>query len=59
MIGRINRLFSNTSSDSKASAMLYSIVETTRANGLTPFDYIAHCLEQLRSKDIDVEKLLP
>jgi hypothetical protein len=27
--------------------MLYSIIETAKANGLIPFDYIAHCLEQL------------
>ncbi|MAD74493.1 MAG: hypothetical protein CML20_06855 [Rheinheimera sp.] len=24
-----------------------------------PFDYIAHCLEQLSGANVDVEKLLP
>ena len=59
VIGRKNWLFSNTASGAKASGMMYSIIETAKANGLTPFDYIAHCLEQLSSKYADVEKLLP
>ena len=59
VIGRKNWLFSNTARGAKASAMLYSIIETAKANGLTPFDYIAHCLEQLSREHVDVEKLLP
>jgi transposase len=59
VIGRKNWLFSNTANGAKASAMLYSIIETAKANGLTPFDYIAHCLEQLSYDHVDVEKLLP
>ncbi len=59
VIGRKNWLFSNTANGAKASAMLYSIIETAKANGLTPFDYIAHCLEQLSYEHVDVEKLLP
>ncbi len=59
VIGRKNWLFSNTASGAKASAMLYSIIETAKANDLIPFDYIAHCLEQLSKTQVDVEKLLP
>lgn len=59
VIGRKNWLFSNTANGAQASAMLYSIIETAKANGLTPFDYIAHCLEQLSSAHVDVETLLP
>tara|TARA_R110001583_G_scaffold69896_4_gene198059 strand:+ start:1113 stop:2636 length:1524 start_codon:yes stop_codon:yes gene_type:complete len=59
VIGRKNWLFSNTANGAKASALLYSIVETAKANGLIPFDYIAHCLEQLSVANVDVEKLLP
>jgi len=59
VIGRKNWLFSNTANGARASAMLYSIIETAKANGLTPFDYIAHCLEQLSGVHVDVEKLLP
>ncbi len=35
------------------------MIETAKANGLTPFDYIAHCLEQLNHENVDIEKLLP
>ncbi|MFT5636135.1 MAG: transposase [Cognaticolwellia sp.] len=41
--------------------MLYSIIETAKANGVILFDYIAHCLEQL-SGDVDentIEAMLP
>ena len=59
VISRKNWLFSNTANDAEVSAMLYSIIETAKANGLTPFDYIAHCLEQLSNENVDVEQLLP
>ena len=61
VIGRKNWLFSNTANGAKASAMLYSIIETAKANDLIPFDYIAHCLERL-SGDVDektIEAMLP
>lgn len=59
VIGRKNWLFCNTTNGANTSAMLYSIIETAKANGLIPFDYIAHCLEQLSQKDCDIEQLLP
>ena len=59
VIGRKNWLFANTANGANASAMLYSIIETAKANGLIPFDYIAHCLEALSKHDCDVEQLLP
>jgi len=59
VIGRKNWLFSNTENGAKASAMLYSIVETAKANNLIPFDYIQHCLEQLALKPDNVDFMLP
>ena len=59
VIGRKNWLFCNTTNGANASSMLYSIIETAKANGLIPFDYIAHCLEKLSHKDCDIEALLP
>lgn len=32
----------------KASAMLYSIAETAKANGLNPFEYFKYLMEQLK-----------
>jgi hypothetical protein len=55
VIGRKNWLFSKTANGANASAMLYSIIETTKANGLTPFDYVAHCLERLSDQNADIE----
>jgi len=40
--GRKNWLFNNTVSGAKASAVLYSIIETAKANGIHPFDYLTH-----------------
>lgn len=59
VIGRKNWLFSNTANGANASAMLYSIIETAKANNLTPFNYITHCLAELCKPDVDVEQLLP
>ncbi|MCL1127869.1 transposase domain-containing protein, partial [Shewanella surugensis] len=59
VIGRKNWLFNHNHRGAEASAMLYSIIETARANGLIPFDYIAHCLEQLSSPNCDLNSLLP
>jgi transposase len=59
VIGRKNWLFSNTVNGAKASAMLYSMIETAKANGLIPFDYLMHCLEQLSKAKVDINALLP
>ena len=39
--------------------MLYSIIETAKANGLIPFDYLMYCLEQLTNPALDIDTLLP
>jgi transposase len=47
VIGRKNFLFSNTPRGAKASAIIYSIVETAKANDLKPQAYLQHLFEQL------------
>jgi len=59
VIGRKNWLFSNTSSGAQASAMMYSLVETAKANGLIPFDYLRYLLEQLPMNPENIDYLLP
>lgn len=39
-LGRKNWLFCNTVKGAKASAAVYSIIETAQANGLKPFEYL-------------------
>ena len=61
VIGRKNWLFSNTKSGADASSVLYSIVETAKANNLAPFDYLHQVLSILsKSNDDDtLSALLP
>ena len=59
VIGRKNWLFSQTANGAQASAILYSIIETAKANDLNVFDYIMHSLEVLSHKEADIEQLLP
>lgn len=47
VVGRKNFLFSNTPRGAKASAMLYSLVETAKANRLKPEAYLTYLLEQM------------
>jgi transposase len=61
VIGRRNWLFADTPKGAKASANLYSLVETAKANGIEPWRYLDAVFEKLpaaKSED-DVEALLP
>jgi transposase len=60
-IGRKNWIFSDTPAGAHASAMIYSIVETAKANGVEPFSYLQHVIENLprANSAADVEALLP
>jgi len=61
VIGRKNWMFNNTENGATASAALYSLVETAKANGLVPFDYLAHLLAELPklATGDSLEHLLP
>jgi len=59
VIGRKNWLFSNTSKGAHASAILYSLVETAKANDLVVHDYISTCLQLLAEQPDDLDSLLP
>lgn len=59
VIGRKNWLFSQTANGANASAMLYSIVETAKANGLIPYDYISYYLTQICKPGCQIDDLLP
>lgn len=61
VIGRKNWLFSDTPKGATASAQLYSLVETAKANGQEPYAWLRHALEHLpqASSVEDYEALLP
>ena len=47
VIGRKNWLFSNTPSGARASAVIYSVMQTAKENGLNPFQYLIYLFENL------------
>ncbi len=47
VIGRRNWLFSQTTAGATASARLYSLVETARANGIEPHAYLSDLFAEL------------
>lgn len=51
VIGRKNWLFANTPSGARASAIIYSVVETAKENGLDPLRYLTYIFEQLPRSD--------
>jgi len=59
VIGRKNWLFSNTSSGAHASAILYSLIETAKANGVDCYAYLSHLLTELPKQDCNIEELMP
>jgi transposase len=61
VIGRKNWLFSGTPEGAEASALLYSLIETAKANKLEPYAYLRHIFDRLplASSLEDYEALLP
>lgn len=60
-IGRKNWLFSASVNGAKASANLYSLIETAKANGLEPYAYLKRVFTELPNATCfrDVDRLLP
>ena len=63
VMGRKNWLFANTPGGAQASAVIYSLMETAKENGLDPYQYLLWILRnapQLSATDgAWTEKLLP
>ena len=61
VIGRKNWLFSDTPQGATASAQIYSLIETAKANGQEPYAWLRQVLERLPSARSveDYEALLP
>ena len=63
VIGRKNWLFANTPKGAKASATIYSIVESAKENGLNPYTYLQYLFERLPNIDLEdpnaIDELLP
>ena len=64
VVGRKGWLFSDTPEGAKASAVIYSLMETAKANNLRLEDYILHLLSVLPDRlevdpDASIDDLLP
>jgi transposase len=61
VVGRKNWLFSDTVNGAKASASLYSLIETAKANALDPYAYLRYVFTELpRAETLEaIEALLP
>jgi transposase len=64
VIGRKNWLFANTPRGAKASAILFSIIETAKENGLNPYEYLTYIFKNAPNWDIrnnfdNLGRLLP
>jgi len=64
VIGRKNWLFSDTVKGAKSSAIVYSLIETTRANGVEPYAYLALVLTDMQYmgkpfSNEELESLMP
>ena len=61
VVGRKNFLFADTARGAHASAAIYSLVETAKANGLEPYHYLRYLFTKLpaASTTEDYERLLP
>ena len=61
VLGRKAWLFADTPAGASASARLYSLIETARANGVEPYAYLARVFTELPAAKTaaDIEALLP
>jgi transposase len=60
-VGRRAWLFADTPAGAKASAIYYSLIETAKANGIEPYDYLKYLIENIAAADTveAYEALLP
>ncbi|PKP89693.1 MAG: IS66 family transposase [Alphaproteobacteria bacterium HGW-Alphaproteobacteria-16] len=60
-IGRKNWLFSKSPAGARASANLYSLIETAKGHGIEPYAYLRHIFKQLPLAETveDIDALLP
>ena len=59
-VGRKNWLFMGNIKGAQGAAVLYSLIETAKANGISPYHYLCHVLETLPNLPKDqLNQLLP
>ena len=59
VVGRKAWLFTKSERGARSSCILYSLVETAKANGLVPAEYLTDCFERLTVDPDNLEALMP
>jgi hypothetical protein len=59
VIGRKGWLMSQTANGANTSAVLYSLIETAKACGIKPYDYLVHVMQKMMEGNVDPEEILP
>ena len=61
MVGRKAWLFSTTQAGARASALVYSLIETAKASGVEPYAWLAHVMRTIPTANTvdDYEALMP
>ena len=60
VIGRKNWLFANTPGGARASAIIYSVIETAKENSLDPYDYLKFLFETMpQAPNKPLDSLMP
>jgi hypothetical protein len=59
VIDRKNFLFANTPRGATASAVMFSIIETAKENGLNPFKYLVYILKDRATNEPLLPHLIP
>jgi hypothetical protein len=53
VIGRKGWLMSQTANGANASAVLYSLIETAKACGIKPYEYLVHVMQKMMEGNVD------
>ncbi|MGL4452196.1 MAG: IS66 family transposase [Sarcina sp.] len=59
VIGRKNWLFANTGRGAKSSAIIYSIIETSKSHGLSVEKYLVYLMDVLSNEATSIEDAMP
>lgn len=61
VVGRKNWLFSDTTKGAQSSVIVYTLVETTKADGLNPYTYLLQLLKELPclGRNPDLDRFMP
>jgi len=58
-LGRKNYLFAGSHDGAKRAAVIYSLLNTAKLNGINPFEYLRDLLRRVHTPGVSIHELLP